>query len=232
MRILVVEPDPAISQIIELVLRGETMSPWVATEGEEAIELAKIYDYDLMTLELALPDMCGLDVIGQLRRSACKVPILVLTGVRGVPFIVRALGLGADDYLTKPFHAREMIARIHAIVRRAQGYAENVIDLGAGLVLSLDSREVYFREREVRLTGREYAVLEALALRKGRAMTQADLLTRVYDGQDEPEAKTIDVYICKLRRKLAQASGGLKFIETLWGRGFMLRDPYPALIAA
>ena len=137
---------------------------------------------------------------------------------------MKGLGIGADDYLTKPFQKNELVARIHAIVRRSRGHAQSVIQIGE-LVVNLDTKTVEVNSARVHLTGKEYQMLELLSLRKGTPLTKEMFLTHLYGGMDEPEGKIIDVFICKLRKKLANASNGKNFVETLWGRGHVLRDP-------
>jgi two-component system, cell cycle response regulator CtrA len=139
---------------------------------------------------------------------------------------VKGLGFGADDYLTKPFHRDELVARIHAIVRRSMGHAQSVVRC-ADLVVNLDAKRAEIAGRPVALTGKEYGMLELLALRLGSTLTKEMFLNQLYGGMDEPEQKIIDVFICKLRKKLAEASGGRTYIETVWGRGYVLREPQP-----
>jgi len=139
--------------------------------------------------------------------------------------------MGADDYITKPFDKEELIARIQAVIRRSKGYSQPLLKVG-GLQLNLDSREVLVNDRTVHLTGKEYAILELLVLRKGMVLTKEAFLNHLYGGIDEPEMKIIDVFICKLRKKLAHAGAG-NLIGTVWGRGYMMRDPNsPAALAA
>jgi len=137
---------------------------------------------------------------------------------------VKGLGFGADDYMTKPFHKDELVARIHAIVRRSKGHAQSVVQTGE-LIVKLDAKTVEINEVRVHLTGKEYQMLELLSLRKGTTITKEMFLTQLYGGLDEPEIKIIDVFICKLRKKLASASNGKNYIETVWGRGYILREP-------
>jgi two-component system cell cycle response regulator CtrA len=160
-----------------------------------------------------------------------KTPILILSGLNGIEDKVKGLGFGADDYLTKPFHKDELIARIQAIVRRSQGHAESIITTG-DLVVNLDQKTVTVSGARVHLTGKEYQMLELLSLRKGSTLTKEMFLNHLYGGMDEPELKIIDVFICKLRKKLANASEGKNYIETIWGRGYVLHDGAPKMLAA
>jgi two-component system cell cycle response regulator CtrA len=126
--------------------------------------------------------------------------------------------------VTKPFHKDELVARIHAIVRRSKGHAQSVIQTG-DLAVNLDAKIVEVNGARVHLTGKEYQMLELLSLRKGSTLTKEMFLNHLYGGMDEPEMKIIDVFICKLRKKLAHASDGKDYIETVWGRGYVLREP-------
>ena len=194
------------------------------TTPADGLEIAKLYDYDIILLDLNLPDMSGFEVLRSLRVSKVKTPILILSGLAGIEDKVKGLGFGADDYMTKPFHKDELIARIHAIVRRSKGHAQSVINTG-DLVVNLDTKTVEVAAQRVHLTGKEYQMLELLSLRKGTTLTKEMFLNHLYGGMDEPELKIIDVFICKLRKKLQAATGGQHYIETVWGRGYVLRDP-------
>jgi len=224
MRILLVEDDPTTSKSIELMLANANLNVYATDLGEEGIDLAKLYDYDLILLDLNLPDMNGHEVLRQLRRSRIDTPILILSGIDDAENKVRGFGFGADDYLTKPFHREELIARIHAIIRRSKGHAQSIIQTGA-IRVNLDAKTVEVDGVPVHLTGKEYQMLELLSLRKGTTLTKEMFLNHLYGGMDEPELKIIDVFICKLRKKLAQANDGENYIETVWGRGYVLRDP-------
>jgi two-component system cell cycle response regulator CtrA len=224
MRVLLIEDDSATAQSIELMLLSEGFNVFTTNMGEEGVDLGKIYDYDIILLDIGLPDISGYEVLRTLRVSKVKTPILILSGMSGTEDKVRGLGFGADDYLTKPFHKDELVARIHAIVRRAKGHAQSVIQTG-NLVVNLDTKTVEVDGERVHLTGKEYQMLELLSLRKGTTLTKEMFLNHLYGGIDEPELKIIDVFICKLRKKLANATGGEHHIETVWGRGYVLRDP-------
>ena len=224
MRVLLVEDDPATAKSIELMLNAEGLNTYVTDLGEEGLDLGKLYDYDIIVLDLNLPDMHGYEVLKKLRVAKVQTPILILSGMNEVDDKVKGLIFGADDYLTKPFDKGELIARIRAIVRRSQGHADSVIATGK-LRVNLDTKSVEVDEQVVHLTGKEYGILELLNLRKGTTLTKEMFLNHLYGGMDEPEVKIIDVFVCKLRKKLANATGGDNYIETVWGRGYVLRDP-------
>jgi two-component system cell cycle response regulator CtrA len=227
MRVLLVEDDPTTSRSIELMLTHANLNVYATDLGEEGVDLAKLYDYDLILLDLALPDMHGHDVLRQLRLAKIETPILILSGSDDTESKIKGFGFGADDYLTKPFHREELVARIHAIIRRSKGHAQSVIRTGK-VAVNLDAKTVEAEGKAVHLTGKEYQMLELLSLRKGTTLTKEMFLNHLYGGMDEPELKIIDVFICKLRKKLAQATEGDNYIETVWGRGYVLRDPEPA----
>lgn len=226
MRVLLVEDDPTTSRSIELMLTHANLNVYATDLGEEGIDLAKLYDYDLILLDLNLPDMDGHEVLRQLRLAKVETPILILTGSDDTESKIKGFGFGADDYLTKPFHREELVARIHAIIRRSKGHAQSVIATGK-VSVNLDAKTVSVDGKTVHLTGKEYQMLELLSLRKGTTLTKEMFLNHLYGGMDEPELKIIDVFICKLRKKLSVATGGDNYIETVWGRGYVLRDPDP-----
>ena len=233
MRILLVEDDPTTSRSIELMLTHANLNVYCTDMGEDGIDLAKLYDYDLILLDLNLPDMSGHEVLRQLRLAKIDTPILILSGMDDTDSKIKGFGFGADDYLTKPFHREELVASIRAIVRRSKGHSQSMIRTGQ-VNVNLDAKTVDVDSKPVHLTGKEYQMLELLSLRKGTTLTKEMFLNHLYGGMDEPELKIIDVFICKLRKKLAEATGGQNYIETVWGRGYVLRDPtpVPARIAA
>jgi len=233
MRVLLVEDDANLSKSIELMLRSDGYVCDVTDMGEDGLEIGKLYDYDIILLDLMLPDMDGYEVLRRLRAAKIRTPILILSGLNTLDDKIKGLGFGADDYLTKPFHKRELTARIQAIVRRSKGHSESVIRTGR-LAVNLDSRTVEVDGQTIHLTGKEYGILELLSLRKGTTLTKEMFLNHLYGGIDEPELKIIDVFVCKLRKKLATATGGENYIETVWGRGYVLREPseQPAAISA
>jgi two-component system, cell cycle response regulator CtrA len=224
MRILLVEDDPTTSRSIEMMLTHANLNVYCTDMGEDGIDLAKLYDYDLILLDLNLPDMSGHEVLRQVRQARVETPILILSGADDTENKLKGFGFGADDYLTKPFHREELVARIHAIIRRSKGHSQSVIKTGR-VSVNLDAKTVESEGKAVHLTGKEYQMLELLSLRKGTTLTKEMFLNHLYGGMDEPELKIIDVFICKLRKKLAEATGGDNYIETVWGRGYVLRDP-------
>jgi two-component system, cell cycle response regulator CtrA len=224
MRVLLIEDDASAAESINLMLKSKNFNVNATDLGKEGIDLGKLYDHDIILLDLNLPDMSGFEVLRSLRVSRVKTPILILSGLVGMEDKVKGLRIGADDYLTKPFHRDELIARIHAVVRRSKSHAFSVIQTGE-LVVNLDSKTVEVNGARVHLTGKEYQTLELLSLRKGTALTKETLLNHLYGGLDKPELKIIDVFICKLRKKLADASDGKNFVHTIWGSGYVLREP-------
>ncbi|MFW5680331.1 MAG: response regulator transcription factor CtrA [Pseudomonadota bacterium] len=224
MRALVVEDDPISQKMIEIALDHDGILHEPTGYGEDAIELAKLYDFDIILLDLTLPDIDGYEVVRRIRSARIKTPVLILSGRLEVDDKVRGLSVGADDYVTKPFHKDELTARIHAVVRRSKGHSESVIRTG-NLTVNFDTRTVDVGGKRLHVTGKEYGILELLSLRKGTTLTKEMFLDHLYGGMDEPELKIIDVFICKLRRKIGDANGGIHYIETVWGRGYVLKDP-------
>jgi two-component system cell cycle response regulator CtrA len=224
MRVLLIEDDENTAQSIELMLKSEGFNVYTTDLGQDGVDLGKVYDYDIILLDLSLPDMSGFEVLRALRVSKVKTPILILSGRAGIENKVIGLGYGADDYMTKPFHKDELVARTYAVVRRSKGHAQSVIQTG-GLIVNLDSKTVEVDGARVHLTGKEYQMLELLSLRKGTILTKEMFMNNLYGGMDEPGSKIIDVFMCKLRKKLSNASDGKEYIETAWGRGYVLREP-------
>ena len=224
MRVLLVEDDNAMSDSIELMLKSEAMVVDTTDLGEDGLEIGKLYDYDIILLDLMLPDIDGYEVLRRLRDARVDTPVLILSGLTETENKVKGLGVGADDYLTKPFDKTELLARIQAIVRRSKGHSQSVIATGK-LNVNLDARTVDVDGAPLHLTGKEYGILELLSLRKGTTLTKEMFLNHLYGGMDEPELKIIDVFVCKLRKKIHSATSGDNYIHTVWGRGYVLRDP-------
>lgn len=223
MRVLLIEPDSATAQSIELMLKSSGMHVYTTDLGEEGVDLSKLYDYDMILLEINLPDMSGFHVISKLRQSQILTPIIVVSGLAGVDDKVKGLEIGADDYLTKPFHKNELVARMHAVSRRTKGRAVSAVVVG-DLMVNLRTKTATMRGNQLHLTSKEYQVLELLVMRKDTTLTKEMFLNHLYGGMDEAELKIIDVFICKLRKKLATHAGGTNYIETIWGRGYKLLE--------
>jgi two-component system cell cycle response regulator CtrA len=231
MRVLLIEDEPTTAKAIGLMLTTEGFNVYSTDLGEEGLDLGKLYDYDIILLDLGLPDMHGYDVLKKLRVAKVQTPVLILSGIAEMDSKIRSFGFGADDYVTKPFHRDELVARIHAVVRRSKGHSQSVIRTG-NLVLNVDTRCADVDGAQIHLTCSEYAILELLSLRKGTTISKEMFLNHLYGGLDEPDAKIIDVFICKLRKKLSSACGGANYIETVWGRGYVLREQDEQALAA
>ncbi len=214
MRLLLIEDDSATAKSIELMLQSEGFTVYTTDLGEEGADLGKIYDYDLILLDLSLPDMSGLEVLRTLRLGKVNTPVMILSGTSEIDTKVKSLSGGADDYMTKPFAKEELVARIHAVVRRSKGHAQSTIRTG-DITVNLDAKMAEVNGQRIHLTGKEYQMLELLALRKGATLTKEVFLNHLYGGIDEPDVKIIDVFICKLRRKLTDAANGPHHIETV-----------------
>jgi two-component system cell cycle response regulator CtrA len=223
MRVLLVEDDLTSARGLALMLKSGGAVVDQADTGQEALELVRHYDYDIVVLDLMLPDIEGYEVVRRMRGARDDTPVLILSGLSRPQAKVKGLGIGADDFITKPFDKAELLARLQAIIRRSKGFSQPLLRVGM-LQLNLDSREVSIGSQPIHLTGKEYAILELLVLRKGMVLTKEAFLNHLYGGLDEPEMKIIDVFICKLRKKLAHAGAG-NLIGTVWGRGYMIREP-------
>src|ERR1700756_1073105 len=223
MHILLVEDNPVAAKSIELKLVAEGHNVFTTDLGEDAVELTSVYDYDLVLLDLDLADMDGFEVLRAVRMKKIRTPVIILTASADIETKVKALTAGADDFITKPFHKAELAARINAVVRRSRGHSESIIRTG-NIALNIDTRTAEVSGVPVHLTPSEYKVLELLSLRKNTVLTKEMCLNHLYNGLNEPEVKIIDVFVCKLRKKLAEAAEGGSRIETVWGGGYMLRD--------
>jgi len=224
MRILLIDDDNATARGVTLALGPEGFDVQTADLGEQGIDLSKRNDYDAIILDLQLPDINGLEVLKTLRMSKINTPVLMLSGDATVEARIKSLDIGADDYVTKPFHKDELAARIYAIVRRSRVHEQSLITVGK-VVVNLDMKTVEAAGSKVPLTIKEYQLLECLLLKKGTTLTKFALLTYLYSGMDEPPEKIIDVFVCKLRKKLAAALNGDNYIRTVWGHGYELCEP-------
>ena len=227
MHILLIEDDKAMNQNIVLLLRRAGMTVEPAFLGKDGLELLKIYEYDLIILDLMLPDMTGADVLRSIRSAGIKTPVLVLSAIELANKKVECLSCGADDYVNKPFNSDELVARVNAIVRRSKGHAESLVTVGK-MSIDLNTKVVTVADKVLPLTAKEYALIELLALKKGATVSKEQFLNHLYNGMDEPEVKIIDVFFCKIRSKIKELSGGEDYITTVWGRGYILQEhPVP-----
>ena len=219
MRILLIEDDVLLAQSLTDALEAEGFQVDEADCGEDGLELAKLYEYQVMILDLGLPDMRGDEVLQNLRQQNTDMPVLILSGDTQVESRLSCLHKGADDYLIKPFNMEELVARLQALVRRANGHSQNVLQFG-DLTLNLTARDVSVGDTRVELTSKEYQMFELLCLRKGNVVSKESFLDHLYGGMDEPEMKIIDVFICKLRKKIEKSGASTPLIQTVWGRGY------------
>lgn len=223
MRALLIEDDAVSVRLIEIALKSEGIVFESTASGEEGIELARIYDFDVIILDIRLPDIEGYEVLRRLRHARVKTPVIIVSAKTDPLDKAKGLTCGADDFLSKPFDRHEMMARIHAVVRRSKGHSQASVKVGR-LSVNMDARTIEVDGKRLNLTGKEYSILELLALRQGTTLTKEMFLDHLYGGMDEPELKIIDVFICKLRKKIAAATGGDSYIFTVWGRGYVLKD--------
>ena len=223
MRVLLIEDDTLTARGIEALLRKGGLAVDSTSFGQYGLEVGKVYDYDGIILDLMLPDINGTEVIRRLRASSVKTPVIVLSGLSDCKDKVGCLDIGADDYVTKPFDGKELVSRVQAVIRRSKGHADSIIRIGR-MTVNLQARRVEVDGNVVHLTSKEYSILELLCLRKGATLTKDVFLNHLYGGMDEPELKIIDVFVCKLRKKLMDALGGESYIETVWGRGYSIKD--------
>jgi two-component system cell cycle response regulator CtrA len=226
MHILLVEDNESTARSVQLILSGLGHNVTHTASGEESVELTEIYDYDVVLMDIDLEDISGIEALRELRLKKNATPVIILSGTTDVDTKVGALAAGADDYMTKPFHKAELSARLTAVVRRSRGHTDSIIRTGA-IALNLNTRSAEVAGQQIHLTPSEYKMLELLSLRKNTVLTKEACLNHLYNGLSEPEAKIIDVFICKLRKKIATAAGGDSQIETVWGGGYMLRDAKP-----
>lgn len=221
MRVLLVDDDAMLAQSLGEALENAGICIDVADCGEDALELSDLYEYQVMVLDLGLPDIRGDDVLFNLRQKNPRLPVLILSGETEIESRLKCLKDGADDYLVKPFNTKELLARLHALVRRANGHGSNVLQFG-DISFDMTIRDFKVGDDRVALTAKEYSMMELLCLRKGSVVSKESFLDHLYGGMDEPEMKIIDVFICKLRKKFDEAGANFDPIETVWGRGYRI----------
>ena len=223
MKILIIEDDTALAKTVQIVFKKLNIQSDHVESGDEAIEYLSTYTYDLIMLDVLLPDTHGVELLKLIRKKGVNTPVLIVSGLDDNKYKVDGLNQGADDYITKPFNQEELIARVNAIIRRSKGFPTSVINIGP-LQINLDSKLAYLNNKNVGLTNKEYAILEILALKQGKPVPKDYLLNQLYGGIDEPEPKIIDVFVCKLRNKLKKITNK-NYIGTIWGQGYVLADP-------
>lgn len=223
MRILLIDDDAMFVDNLSSMLRKKGFQTDVAVNGDDGLAQKEIYDYQVIILDLELPDIDGQKLLSKIRSRDDKTPVIILSGHNAIEKQVQCIGDGADDFMTKPFHFQELIVRLHAIVRRCNGFAKNTLNFG-DVTLDLAANDVYVRGERVHLTSKEYQMLELLCLRHGKVVSKEHFLDHLYGGLDEPEMKIIDVFICKLRKKIEDASVGSSLIKTVWGRGYRIDE--------
>ncbi|XAO70604.1 MAG: response regulator transcription factor [Acetobacteraceae bacterium] len=224
MRLLLVENDcgESVSALKTFHQGGFTVDH--AGSGFDAIEMLQHYDYDLAIIDLSIDDLDGCDVIRRVRRARVETPIIVTSQGSSARDKIATFNAGADDFIERPYDDEELIARLHAVARRSRGFSTAVITLG-NLTIDLNAKSAFASGVSIPLTGKEYAILELLVLRRGTILTKDAFLNHLYGGRDEPEMKIIDVFICKLRRKLQEHGIG-NLIGTVWGRGYVLMEEF------
>jgi two-component system cell cycle response regulator CtrA len=231
MHVLIAAADVCSAANIKVILAKENWTCETTDLGEDGAQISSLYDYDIILLDLMPADIEGYHMLRRLRVAGVHTPILILSACSPLDEKVKFLHFGADDFVTKPFESRELTARILAIVRRSKGHSQSTIRTGK-LAVNLATRVVSFDDQPVHLTPKEYALLELLSLRKGTPVTKERILSHLYEAMEEPESKITDVFVCKLRKKLAQATGGSHYIQTVWGCGYVLREPAEGPTAA
>ncbi len=220
MRVLLIEDDRRLAESLRSSLRAAGYAVDVSADGVEGLYLGEEYPVDLAIIDLGLPELPGLDVIRRLRSQGRDFPILVLTARSEWQDKVEGLEAGADDYLTKPFHTEELMARINALLRRAGGHARPQVELGP-FTIDLSGQRVFRGGEEIDLTTYEYKVLQYLVMHPGEVVTKTDLSEHIYEEDADRDSNVIEVFIGRLRRKL-DPGGTLNPIETLRGRGYRL----------
>jgi two-component system copper resistance phosphate regulon response regulator CusR len=225
MRILVIEDEPRVASFIQKGLAEQAYNVDVALDGKDGEQMALKEKYDLVVLDVMLPKKSGIDICISLRKEHPSLPILMLTALDSTEDTVKGLNAGADDYLAKPFEFAELLARVRALLRRAQATREsnNLISC-ADLVMDTSAKTVRRQEKLIELTAREFSLLEYLLINKGRVVSRVDILERVWDTNFDTNTNVVDVYINFLRKKMDKPFD-VKLINTVTGMGYVLKEP-------
>ncbi len=219
MRVLFVEDSKHLRNYVAKALKRAGYATDTAADGEEGFFLASSNTYDAIVLDLMLPKIDGLEILRRLRRDGCKTHLLILTARTAIEDRVRGLELGADDYLVKPFAIEELVARVHALVRRGYDTKANVVTIGS-LKIDTSARRVTLDEEELKVPPREYALLEYLARRKGHIVSREEIENHVYDHAKEVKSNAVDSAVCLLRKRLHR--DGKQFLKTVHRQGYLL----------
>jgi two-component system, OmpR family, response regulator len=223
-RILVVEDDPKISQFVVAALKQAGFAVDCAQSGDDGLQLALSTPYDAAVVDVMLPGLSGLELIGELRSRKVTNPVIILSARRSVDDRVTGLLRGGDDYLTKPFSISELLARIHALVRRSTNTAEPTLLTVADLVLDLQARKVTRGGQHLNLQAREFSLLELLVRNVDRPVSKTMILERLWDYSFDPQTNVVDVLVCRLRTKLDRGFAD-KMIHTIRGVGYVIKNP-------
>jgi two-component system cell cycle response regulator CtrA len=223
MRILVIDGNSLSARALHAALSADGFQVFLCASSDEGIDLLKTYEYDAVVCRAAWGEDAGRDT-ARLRASNMATPVLVLSDDGLASSRVTALLQGADDCLSKPYQRAELFARLRALVRRSRSLPRSTINVG-NLEIDFDERVVRIAGQPIHLTTTEYRMLELLALRKGRIVSKQALFESLYDGSDDPEEKVINVFVSKLRKKIAEQNSGESYIGTVWGSGYRLGDP-------
>jgi len=223
MRVLVIEDDKKIASFISNGLRQAGFAVDVAYDGEEGLNLALQESYDAAVVDIMLPLLDGLSVIGELRRSKINTPVIILSAKRSVDDRIKGLETGGDDYLTKPFSFSELLARIYALIRRSTGAAESTRLSVGTLSMNILNREVIRDDKKINLQPREFALLEYLMRSADRVLSKTLIMEHVYDYNFDPQTNVVDVLVCRLRNKIDK-DFEKKIIHTIRGVGYVLKE--------
>lgn len=229
-RVLLIEDESGIGEmIVKALLKNGILCDKVSL-GQQGINVASICEYSVILLDLMLPDINGFEVLMKLRAIKVKSPIIILSGLSSIDHITKGLKLGADDYMSKPVNIEELVARIHAVIRRSKSTGNAVVQIDDSLVINFDRKKMIGKDdKEVSLTDKELAVLDLLISRRGTVVEKSAIMDRIYGGPFGKESsasnpKNVDVFICKIREKIAGLLGQETYIETVWSRGYRLKE--------
>ncbi len=224
MRVLLIEDDDTLARSLTLAFGKAGIDTQRAAEAKAGLELARSAQYDAIILDLMLPDSNGLDMLRLARAYKVQQPVVIISGHAETSTKIACLNAGADDYVVKPFETGELIARLHALRRRSQGHSQAIVTVGP-ITIDLASHQVCVDGKRVALTATEFKLLELMALRKGKTLPKDYFVLHLYEGRKKPDSKIIDVFVCKIRRKLHEAGAPESgHIATMWGMGYALQD--------